>query len=58
MLYRERPVVWRYVKVMPLIANVCQWKRALYADVFAAFTREFSPGLPHLGAKYRGRFNV
>lgn len=40
------------MKVMQLIANVYQWKRALYVDVIAAFTKKFAPGLPHLDTKY------
>jgi len=40
------------MKVMQLIANVYQWKRALYVDVIAAFTKKFASGLPHLDTKY------
>ncbi len=37
---------------MQLIANVYQWKRALYVDVITAFTKKFSPSLPQFDTKY------
>jgi len=46
------------MKVMQLIDNVYQWKRALYADVVAAFTKEFSSSLPHLDTKYCDSVNA
>lgn len=46
------------MKVTALIGNAYQWKRELYMEIVASFTKNFAPSMAHLNTKFKGAVNA
>jgi hypothetical protein len=46
------------MKAAELISNAYRWKRELYIEIVASFTKDFALSLTHLNTKFGGCVNA